>query len=138
MPPRPPKGLVLYFPEVLNLLLKEPISPKFLKSSPKVLKNVSKKPQKSPKKSNSPFPSMSAAGLLRPNLVFNLKRHNWTGLLAEPNPYAFESLRQNHRKAWLLPHCFSTKTTPEVVEFDADEMTGRKIMGTPDRCVHTI
>ena len=41
----------------------EPISPKFLKfskKSPKILKNGSKNPQKS----NSPFPSMSAAGLL--------------------------------------------------------------------------
>ena len=46
----------------------EPISPKFLKfskKSPKILKNGSKIPQKS----NSPFPSMSAAGILGPNLV---------------------------------------------------------------------
>ena len=49
----------------------EPISQKFLKFSkkspisPKILKNGSKNPQKS----KSPFPSMSAAGILGPNLV---------------------------------------------------------------------
>ena len=45
-------------------------------------------------------------------------RHNWTGLLVEPNSVAFSKLRERHRKAWLLPHCFSTKTTPEVIEFN--------------------
>ena len=42
----------------------EPISPKFLKKSPKI------KSSQITQKSNSPFPSMSAAGLLGPNLVF--------------------------------------------------------------------
>ena len=53
--------------------------------SPKNLKNH-------PKKSNSPFPSMSAAGLLGPNLVFlleiiNLIRSNsFTQQLTKPKP----------------------------------------------------
>ena len=48
----------------------EPISPQFLKvskKSPKILENGSKNPQKS----NSPFPSMSAADILGPNLVMS-------------------------------------------------------------------
>ena len=52
------------------------------------------------------------------------KRYNWTGLLVEPNPEAFQSMKETHRKAWLLPQCFSTKTTPEVVEFDTSGLFG--------------
>jgi hypothetical protein len=29
-----------------------------------------------------------------------------------------------HRKAWSLPHCLSTKTTPEIVDFDASGLLG--------------
>ena len=54
------------------------------------------------------------------------KRHNWTGLLAEPDPENFEKLVGNHRKATLLPHCFSTKSTPEVVEYNARGTNGEK------------
>ncbi len=43
------------------------------------------------------------------SLHFEL-RHNWTGLLVEPNPEAFKNLTEKNRKAWLLPQCFSTKT----------------------------
>ena len=44
--------------------------------------------------------------------------HNWTGLLVEPKADQFQNLVEKRRKAWLLPQCFSTKTTPEVLEFD--------------------
>ena len=56
-------------------------------------------------------------------LLFEL-RHNWTGLLVEPNPEAFKSLKEKQRKAWLLPRCFSTKTRPEVVEFQTAGVFG--------------
>ena len=56
-------------------------------------------------------------------LVFEL-RHNWTGLLVEPNPEAFKMLKEKHRNAWLLPQCFSTKTKPEVVEFHTAALFG--------------
>ena len=36
---------------------------------------------------------------------------NWTGLLVEPNPDAVEQLLKVNRKAWVLPHCFSTKVS---------------------------
>ena len=42
----------------------EPISPKFLKNYPKILKNVLKKISKTHLNSNHLFPSMSAADLL--------------------------------------------------------------------------
>lgn len=62
--------------------------------------------------------------LLSNSLRFEIL-HGWSGLLVEPNPEPFDSLRQKHRKAWLFPHCFSTKTTPEVVEFDAAGVYGK-------------
>ena len=45
-------------------------------------------------------------------------------MLVEPNPEAFRNLTEKQRKAWLLPQCFSTKTTPEVVEFDTAGLLG--------------
>ena len=56
--------------EVLNLLLllNERISPKFLKKFPEY-SIMSQKSSKMKQKSNSPFPSVSAAGLLGLNLV---------------------------------------------------------------------
>ena len=57
------------------------------------------------------------------SLLFEM-RHNWSGLLVEPNPDAFQNLTEKRRKAWTLPHCFSTKTTPEAVEFDAAGLLG--------------
>lgn len=50
--------------------------------------------------------------------------HQWTGLLVEPNPAVFKELRYKHRRAWTFPNCFSTKTTPETVEFDAAGLVG--------------
>ncbi|TRY79994.1 hypothetical protein TCAL_12102 [Tigriopus californicus] len=50
--------------------------------------------------------------------------HQWSGLLVEPNPEPFAKLKTKNRRAWLLPNCFSTKTTPEVVEFDAAGLFG--------------
>ena len=47
-------------------------------------------------------------------------------MLVEPNPEAFKNLTERRRKAWLLPQCFSTKTTPEVVEFDLAGLIGKK------------
>ena len=50
--------------------------------------------------------------------------HKWTGLLVEPNPHAFSKLKERQRRAWLLPQCLSTKTTPEVVEFHTSGRQG--------------
>lgn len=50
--------------------------------------------------------------------------HGWRGLLVEPNPQLFVRLLKKHRKAWILPHCFSTKITPEVVKFNLAGLFG--------------
>ena len=44
--------------------------------------------------------------------------------MVEPDPENFEKLVANHRRATLLPHCFSTKATPEVVEYNARGTNG--------------
>ena len=47
-------------------------------------------------------------------LFFELER-NWTGLLVEPLPY---KLAEKNRKAHISPVYLSTKTSPEIVNFD--------------------
>ena len=60
-------------------------------------------------------------------LLFELK-HDWTGLLVEPNPDFFEDLKSRNRNAWILPHCLSTQRKVEIVEFDAAFYNGGIIM----------
>ena len=60
-------------------------------------------------------------------LLFELK-HNWTGLLVEPNPDFFQDLKKRNRNAWILPHCLSTKRQVEIVEFDASFYNGGIIL----------
>ena len=52
------------------------------------------------------------------SLYFEMHK-NWNGLLVEPNPDALAQLLTKNRKAHIFPGCLSTKTTPEIVEFDA-------------------
>ena len=56
------------------------------------------------------------------NSLFFEMKNNWTGLLVEPNPDAIAQLLTKNRKAYIFPGCLSTKTTPEIVEFDAAGM----------------
>ena len=49
---------------------------------------------------------------------------NWTGILVEANPDAFEEMKLKHRKAWLLGHCLSTQNQSEIVNFDASGLLG--------------
>lgn len=60
-------------------------------------------------------------------LLFEIK-HNWTGLLVEPNPDFFEDLKRRNRNAWILPHCLSTQRKVEIVEFDASFYNGGIIL----------
>ena len=53
------------------------------------------------------------------NSLFFEMQNNWSGLLVEPNPDALAQLLTKNRKAYIFPGCLSTKTTPEIVEFDA-------------------
>ena len=47
---------------------------------------------------------------------------NWTGLLVEPNPDAFEELLTKNRKSYAIKTCLSTE--PEVTEVSFD-MAGK-------------
>ncbi len=57
------------------------------------------------------------------SLYYELK-HKWNGLLVEPNPDAFEEMKLKNRKAFLINRCLSTKTRPEIVDFDASGLLG--------------
>ena len=46
--------------------------------------------------------------------------NGWTGLLVEPNPDNLRVLYTRNRKAWILPHCLSTRPEVEGVKLDAD------------------
>ena len=50
-------------------------------------------------------------------LLFEAK-YNWTGILVEPNPDAFEELVFKNRKSYLIETCLSMK--PEVTEVTFD------------------
>ena len=57
------------------------------------------------------------------SLYFEMKK-GWQGLLVEPNPDALAELLLKNRRATVFPRCLSTKTTPEVVKFDAAGLIG--------------
>jgi hypothetical protein len=59
------------------------------------------------------------------SLFFELK-YGWRGILAEPNSEAYQKMRLKNRRSWTTPHCFSTKTSPEIVEFDEAGLFGEK------------
>ena len=50
-------------------------------------------------------------------LLFEIK-YRWSGLLVEPNPDLLRQLYSKNRKAYILPHCLSTKPEVEIVTFD--------------------
>ena len=53
-------------------------------------------------------------------LFFEMER-NWTGLLIEPLPF---DLMSKNRKAHIAPVCLSTKTIPEIANFDLHAVRG--------------
>ncbi len=83
------------------------------------------------------------------SLFFEVNR-GWTGLLAEANPDAYETLLSSNRKSWSIGHWYnlrfrsescrpaflfpvffslSMKNKPEVVEFDAAGIFGGILWG---------
>ena len=63
-------------------------------------------------------------GEILSNTLYFESRYNWTGVLVEPDPYAYEKLVQKNRMSWSLNHCLSTKAHPEIVNFDACGLYG--------------
>ena len=62
----------------------------------------------------------AGGGELFSNSLFFETKHNWTGLLVEPNPDWWNELKGKNRNAWILPHCLSTTEKVEVMEFNLD------------------
>lgn len=58
------------------------------------------------------------------NSLFFEVKHDWTGLLVEPNPDFIEQLKAKNRNAWILPHCLSVTENVELVDFDAAKYNG--------------
>ena len=56
------------------------------------------------------------------NTLFFEMKYDWTGLLVEPNPAQLKELYTKHRKAYILPHCLSTKTEVEIVTFEVSDV----------------
>ncbi|XP_071525980.1 protein Star-like [Panulirus ornatus] len=56
-------------------------------------------------------------GYYQSNTFFLERDHNWTGLLVEPNPVFYESLKTRHRRAWASDLCLGTKPYPFKTEF---------------------
>jgi len=52
------------------------------------------------------------------NTLYFETKFGWNGLLVEPNPNLLKKLYSKHRKAYVLPHCLSTKPEVEIVTFD--------------------
>ena len=63
----------------------------------------------------------AAGGEFIANTLLFEKKHNWTGLLVEPNPDLLRELLSKHRQANILPHCLSTKPEVEIVKFDVSK-----------------
>jgi len=61
-------------------------------------------------------------------LLFEMK-HDWTGLLVEPNPDNYEKLKTKNRRAIITETCFSTEKEVVSVEFDAAGAVGGIING---------
>ena len=58
------------------------------------------------------------------NSLFLEVKRNWTGILVEPNPDNYKILQSLNRKASSIETCFSRRTEPEVVDFDAANIFG--------------
>jgi hypothetical protein len=55
------------------------------------------------------------------NTLYFETKYDWTGLLVEPNPNLLKKLYAKERKAYVLPHCLSTKPEVEIVTFDVSD-----------------
>lgn len=63
-------------------------------------------------------------GEMLSNSLYFEKEKGWSGLLVEPNPDTLAELLHKKRRAIVFPRCLSTKTTPEVIQFDAAGLLG--------------
>jgi len=63
-------------------------------------------------------------GIMGSNTLRLELSEQWSGLLVEPNPKLYKTVQSRARNAWTLGNCFSMKTHPQVVTFDAADQIG--------------
>ena len=56
-------------------------------------------------------------------LLFEMK-HNWSGLLVEPNPVSYPKGLTKKRRAWFSPTCLGTKQGPHMALFSQSSVIG--------------
>lgn len=52
-------------------------------------------------------------GEIRSNTLFMEQNLGWEGVLIEADPENFEKVKHKNRKAWAVPACLSTLSTPK-------------------------
>ena len=57
------------------------------------------------------------------SLLFE-KRHNWSGLLVEPNPVSYPKGYSTNRKSWASPTCLATQPKPHMAIFSQKSVDG--------------
>ena len=63
-------------------------------------------------------------GIMGSNTLRLELSEQWSGLLVEPNPKLYKTVQSRSRNAWTLGNCFSMKTHPQLVTFDAADQIG--------------
>ena len=61
--------------------------------------------------------------------------YNWTGLLIEPNPKAFQELLAKNRKSYAMESCLSVKEEVTEVSFD---VAGNVATGFSNSKIETV
>ena len=54
-------------------------------------------------------------GELRSNTLFMERNLGWDGVLIEADPKNFQKVKEKNRRAWAVPACLSTSTSPKYV-----------------------
>lgn len=64
-------------------------------------------------------------GELRSNTLFMERELGWEGILIEADPKNFQKVKEKNRRAWAVPACLSTSTSPKTVVFKQNFNQGR-------------
>lgn len=64
-------------------------------------------------------------GEIRSNTLYMERELEWEGILIEADPENYKKVVEKHRKAWTVPACLSTSTSPQPVTFKQNFNQGR-------------
>lgn len=74
-------------------------------------------------------------GEIRSNTMYMEQKLGWEGVLIEADPENFEKVKQKNRRAWSVPACLSTSSTPKKLLFDQRFNQGRISQNQEDTIV---